>query len=101
MISIQEHLRQLLQTVSPSKMLPITLSLDAPLGLFKLSANKPSPRCQSKKLHCTAQNQLLKRWMFCSNKMEIAPNSLVCLASGSSQNRSLHRTCIREKMHVI
>ena len=43
-IGIQEHLRQLLQTVSPSKMLQITLCLDALFGHFY----KPIPRCQSK-----------------------------------------------------
>ena len=42
MISIQEHLCQLLQTVSPSKMLPITLCLDALFGDFKQSAKKKS-----------------------------------------------------------
>ena len=48
MKSIQEHLRQLLQTVSPSKMLAVPLCLDALFGHFKQSANKPSPRCQSR-----------------------------------------------------
>ena len=32
-----------------------------------------------KKLHCTAQIQLLKRWMACSNIMEIARNILLCV----------------------
>ena len=45
---IQKHLRQLLQTVSTSKMLGIHLCLDALFGHFKQSANKPSPTCQSK-----------------------------------------------------
>ena len=48
MKSIQEHLRQLLQTVSPSKMLAIPLCLDALFGHFKQSSNKPSQRCQSR-----------------------------------------------------
>ena len=56
MISIQKHLRQLLQTVS-SKMLPIILCLDALFEHFKQSANKPIP---VKNLHCTAQIQLQK-----------------------------------------
>ena len=36
-ISIQEYLRRLLQTVSPSKMLPITLCLDALFGHFAIN----------------------------------------------------------------
>ena len=70
MISIQEHLHQLLQAVSPSKMLQIFMCLDVLFEHFKHSSNKPSPRCQSKKLHCTTQFQLLKQWMACSNIME-------------------------------
>ena len=35
-----------------------------------------------KKLHCAALIQLLKRWMACSNIMEIEPHSLVRKASG-------------------
>ena len=61
MKTIQEHLRQLLQNVSSSKMLPITLCLDALFGYFKQSANKPKSKMPVKKLHCTAQIQLLKR----------------------------------------
>ena len=40
MKSIQEHLHQLLQTVSPPKMLAIPLCLDALFVHFKQSANK-------------------------------------------------------------
>ena len=32
-----------------------------------------------KKLHCTAQIRLLKQWMACSNKMEVAPNIRSCV----------------------
>ena len=45
---IQEHLRQLLQTVQAPKMLQVPLWLDALFEHFKLSANKLSQRCQSK-----------------------------------------------------
>ena len=45
---IQEHLRQLLQTVSPSKMLVIPLCSDALFGHFKQSWNKPSPNLITK-----------------------------------------------------
>ena len=45
---IQEHLRQLLQTVPTSKMLQVPLCVDAIFEHFKQSANKPSPRCKLK-----------------------------------------------------
>ena len=48
MKNIQEHLCQLFQTVSPSKMLAIHLCLDVLFGHFKQSANKPRARCQSR-----------------------------------------------------
>ena len=48
MKSIQEHLRQLLQTVPTSKMLQVPLCMDALFEHFKQSANKPSSRCLSK-----------------------------------------------------
>ena len=73
---IQEHLRQLL-TVPTPKMLQVPLCLDALFEHFKQSANKPSLKMSVKKLHCTALMQLLKRWMACSNIMEIAPHSLM------------------------
>ena len=43
-----EKLRQLLQTISPSKMLAIYLCLDVLFVHFNQSANKPSARCQLK-----------------------------------------------------
>ena len=46
--SIQQHFCQLLQTVSPPKMLTIALCLDVLFGHFKQRANTPSPRCRSK-----------------------------------------------------
>ena len=49
MKSIQEHLRQLLQTVPRSKMLQVTLRYDAPFEHFKQGTNKQSPRWQSKR----------------------------------------------------
>ena len=67
MISIQEHLRQFLQTVSPSKMLPITLitlCLDALFGHFKRCAYKPSPRCQSKSYIAPPKGVLAIRCIF-------------------------------------
>ena len=75
----QEHLHQLLQTVSPPKMLAIPLCLDALFVHFKQSANKTSPRCQSKKLNCATQIQLLKQWVACSNMMEIGPDIRSCV----------------------
>ena len=48
MKSIHEYLCQLLQTVPTSKMLQVPLCLDALFEHFKQSANKQSPRCQSK-----------------------------------------------------
>ena len=48
MQNIQEYLRQLLRTGSPSQVLGISLCLDALFGQFKQSANEPNPRCQSK-----------------------------------------------------
>ena len=35
-----------------------------------------------KKLHCSAQMQLLKQWMACSNTMEIAPNIFFFFGGG-------------------
>ena len=49
MKSIQEHLRQLLQTVPTSNMLQSPLCIVALYEHSKQSANKPSPRCQSKR----------------------------------------------------
>ena len=46
--SLKGHLRQLLQTVPTSNMLQVPLRLDALFEHFNESANKPSPRCQSK-----------------------------------------------------
>ena len=48
MKSIQEHLRQLLKTVSPSKMLVIPLYLDALLDILSKAHKNQSSRCQSK-----------------------------------------------------
>ena len=70
MIGIQEHILQLLQMFSPSKMLPTTLCLDALIGSFKQkTANKPKSKMPVKKLHCTAQIKLLKRWTFRTNSI--------------------------------
>ena len=53
MKSIQEHLCQFLQTVSPSKMLEITLCLDVLFGHFKQSANNQVQDASQKvALHC-------------------------------------------------
>ena len=69
MKSIREHLRQLLQTISPSMMLAIPLCLDALFRHFKQSAeNQVQDANQTVTLH--RQIQLLKRWMACS----ITPN---------------------------
>ena len=70
---IQEHLSQLLQAVTPSKMLAIFLCLDALFGHFKQSANRQSPRCQSKSTLHRAYS-ITKVMDGCSNIMEIAPN---------------------------
>ena len=69
---IQEHLRQLLQTVLTSKMMQIPLCLDALFEHFKTKF-----KMSVKKLQCTALIILLKRWMACSSIMEIGPHSLV------------------------
>ena len=41
-----------------------------------------------KKLHSTAQIHLMKRWMACSNVMEIMPDLILRLASGVISNPS-------------
>ena len=51
---------------------------DALFGYFKQSANKSSPRMQSK-----SYNAPPMQWMACSKIMEIAPNLLVRDASGN------------------
>ena len=79
--SIQEHLCQLHQTVSPSKMLAIPLCLDALFGHFKQGANKQNPRCQTKsyiappKLITKAMDGLFKYTMH--NKF----SNFLCFAS--------------------
>ena len=73
MKSIQEHLRQLLQIFSTAKMLQVPLCLDSLFEQFKQSANKPRPRCQSKRYIAPPKFNKLKRPMTCSNIMEIAP----------------------------
>ena len=77
MKSIEEHLRQLLQTDPTSKMLQVPLCLDVLFEHFKQSTYAKS-KMSVKKLRCTALIQLLKRWMACSNIIEITPDSLVC-----------------------
>ena len=53
MISIQEHLRQLLQTVSPSKILEIPLRLDTIYGyLNKVQINQVQGASQKVTLQC-------------------------------------------------
>ena len=59
MKSVQEYIRQLLQTVPTSKMLQVPLCLDALFEHFKQSANKTKSKMSVKKLHCTALIQLL------------------------------------------
>ena len=53
MKSIQEQLRQLLQTVPIVKMLQVPLYLDAIFEHSKQNADKPSLKMPVKKLHCT------------------------------------------------
>ena len=71
MKSIQGHLRQLLQTVSPSNMLAILLRLDAFFGHVK-QIYRVQDASQTMTLH--RPNSITKRLMACSNMMEIAPN---------------------------
>ena len=68
MKSFQKHFSQLLQTVPVSKMLQLTLCIDAFFEQFKTKS-----KMSVKKLHYTAPIHLLKR----PNIMEILPNPLV------------------------
>ena len=101
--SIQEHLRQLVQTVSlccPGKSVVMRTDRSAmtiAVDMGRKATKQTKPRCcrficaymhsldilskaqikqvqdASQKLHCTTQIQLRKRWMACSNINAIAP----------------------------
>ena len=74
-------------------MLQLPLCIDAPFEHFKQGAYKPS-----QKLHCIRPNVLIKAMYACSNIMEIAPDSLVCLASGIISKPSISEHMHKEKL---